>query len=143
MSLIAKPPPLQLFKLGKSQWTEPFWDAAANRRLVAPRCGSCGRFRMPPTPLCPHCHSQALEWPQLSGAGTIYSFTIVRRAILPEMEDSIPYVPAVIQFAEADGVRLVSNIVQSPIDNIRVGRPVTVAWQDAPDGVVLPVFRLA
>jgi uncharacterized OB-fold protein len=143
MSLIAKPPPLQLFRLGKSQWTQPFWDAAASRRLVAPRCGSCGRFRLPPTPFCPHCQSQTLEWPELSGTGIIYSFTIVRRAILPEMEDSIPYAPAVIELPDAGGVRLVSNIVQSPIDSIHVGKPVTVEWQDGPDGIVLPLFRLA
>src|SRR5258708_4637424 len=142
MSIIAKPPPLQLFKLGKSQWTEPFWNAAASRRLVASRCGSCGRFRMPPTPFCPHCQSQALEWPELSGKGIIYSFTIVRRAILPEMEASIPYVPAVVELPDADGVRLVSNIVHSAIDNIRVGLTVTVTWENAHDGIVLPVFRL-
>jgi len=27
-----------------------------------PRCAECGRFRLPPTPFCPHCQSTAVIW---------------------------------------------------------------------------------
>ena len=36
--------------LAVNHTTEPFWEAAKQRRLVAPQCADCGSFRMPPTP---------------------------------------------------------------------------------------------
>src|SRR6202042_2548452 len=36
-------------------WTQPFWDAAAEGRLVAPRCTTCGTFVLPPQPFCFTC----------------------------------------------------------------------------------------
>ena len=92
----AKRPPPELFKLSTNAWTQPFWDAAANHTLVAARCAHCGHFRMPPTPFCPRCQSQRIDWPVLSGRGEVYSYTVVERAILPGMEPHLPYVPAII-----------------------------------------------
>lgn len=143
MSAIAKSPAEELFSLTTDQWTKPWWDAARERRLVAAKCGSCGRFRMPPTPFCPHCLSQALDWPELSGRGTIFSYTIVTRAIVPEMEGCIPYVPALIDLEGAPGARLTSNVIDVPVADIRVGASVRVVFVERADGVVVPRFTLA
>lgn len=140
---ISKSPPEMFMDVVTDAWTAPFWQAAAAHRLVAPRCGSCRRFRMPPGPFCPHCRSQKLEWPELSGDGVIYSYTIVSVPITPEMAESVPYVPAVISLPDADGVRLISNVVDAPIEALRVGAPVRVHWHDTPNGVALPQFVLA
>jgi uncharacterized OB-fold protein len=143
MSAIAKSPADDLFSLSQDLWTKPYWDAARERRLTAPRCGHCGRFRMPPTPFCPHCRSQEIEWPTLSGRGTIFSFTIVARAIVPAMEGSIPYVPALIDLDDAPGARLTTAIVDVPVDDIRIDAPVSVVFVERSDGVVVPRFTLA
>jgi uncharacterized OB-fold protein len=140
--LIAQRPPTAGFVLSTNQWTQPFWDAAREHRLVAARCAECGRFRMPPTPFCPNCRSQAIQWTTLSGLGTVYSYTVVSRAMLAGMDECLPYVPAVISLPDAGGVRLVSNVVDAPIEEIRVGREVRVVWDDAPEGAVLPRFAL-
>lgn len=142
-ALIARRPLESLFELATDRWTEPFWQAARERRLTVARCASCGRFRMPPTPFCPHCLSQELEWPTLCGRGTIYSFTIVARAIFPEMEACIPYVPALVELPDADGVRLITNIVDVPVDHIAIGAEVEAVWDERRDGVVIPRFTLA
>ena len=63
-------------RISTSAVTEPFWRAAQQRKLVACRCVDCGRFRMPPTPFCPHCQSKHVEWPALAGNGTVYSFAV-------------------------------------------------------------------
>jgi uncharacterized OB-fold protein len=138
---LATAPPACLFTLETDQWTAPFWGAAAEHRLVAPRCGDCGTFRMPPTPFCPACHSQRLEWPVLSGKGTLYSYTVVDRAIIPEMEPSLPYVPAVVELSEAGHVRLISNVIDVALAELRVGLALRVAWVDRDDGIALPCFR--
>lgn len=139
---IAKAPPTGLFRLTTDQWTKPFWDAAREHRLVGAACADCGRFRMPPTPFCPHCRSQRIDWRELSGRGILYSYTIVARAIMPEMADSIPYVPALVDLPDAPGTRLITNVVGSPLDRLRIGAPLRVTWLDTDDGVTIPMFTL-
>lgn len=139
---LAKRPPDALFELVTDQWTEPFWEAAREHRLVVARCASCGTHRMPPTPFCPACRSTALDWTEVSGRGTLYSFTIVRKANLEAVMDALPYAPAVVDLDEPGGIRLISNVVETPLDRIRIGAPLEVVWYDRPDGVTLPYFRV-
>lgn len=139
---IAHPPPEGGFQLVTNRWTEPFWQAARARRLTAARCGECGHFRMPPTPFCPACLSQQIEWPTLSGRAVLYSYTIVPASRRPGMEGVLPYVPCVAELPDAGGVRLVSNVVGCALDRLRVGLALHVAWHERQDGVVLPHFRL-
>jgi uncharacterized OB-fold protein len=77
----------------------------------------------------------------LCGQGTVYSYTVVERAILPEMEAHLPYVPAVIEPEGGGGVRLVSNLVGMEIGSIHVGMAVQLLWHRTPDGVALPLFE--
>ena len=139
MTLARRPPP-ELFKLSTNSWTKPFWDAAAAHRLVAACCGACGTFRMPPTPFCPACRSQSIEWRELSGDGSVYSYTIVQREIFKGMENHLPYVPAVIELDGAPGTRLISNVVDADIENITVGMQVSVVWDDQPGSGAVPRF---
>ena len=137
---LAKRPPPELFKLSTNRWTKPFWDATTRHLLVAACCQACGTFRMPPTPFCPVCQSQAIDWPVLSGRGSVYSYTVVERAIFPGMETHLPYVPAVIALEGAPGVRLISNVVDVEVRDIVVGMAVSVVWDDDPNGVSVPRF---
>ena len=142
MTRIAKRPPEVLVRIVTDQWTDPFWSAAREQRLTCAQCGKCGRFRMPPTPFCANCRSQAINWPTLPGTGTLYSYTIVERAVLPGTEDSIPYVPAVIDLDGAVPARLISNIVDTPLDTIRIGAKVQVIFDRMADGAAVPRFRI-
>ena len=142
MNEIAKVPAEALFTLSTDQWTEPFWHAATERRLTAPQCAECGSFRMPPTPFCPGCLSQRINWPSLSGDGTVFSYTVVRKAITPEMECALPYVPALVDLDGAPGARLITTIIDVPVDDIHVGARVRVVWNARTDGVVVPCFTL-
>ena len=143
MSEVSVPPPAALFDLATDAWTAPFWAAARERLLTAPQCEACGTFRMPPTPFCPECLSQNIRWPTLPGTGTVFSYTVVRKAITPEMADSIPYVPALIDLDEAPGARLITTIVNSPLERLKIGARARVAWHERSDGIVLPCFALA
>ena len=137
MAIALRPPP-ELFKLSTNAWTQPFWDATARHTLVAPQCGHCGTWRMPPTPFCPSCQSQDIAWRTLSGRGVVYSYTIVERALVSGTQGHLPYVPAVIELEGAGGVRLISNVVDVDVASICVGMPVQVVWDDHPSGVALP-----
>jgi len=119
--------------------TEPFWVAAQQRRLVAPRCADCQTFRLPPTPFCPNCQSKEVNWVELSGRATVYSFAVVHG--FPGMPDLI-LVPAVLDLPDAPGARLVSNIVDVTPADVRIGMPLRVDFSPISDGWMLPVFRV-
>lgn len=138
---IAKPPPPGS-EITVNVWTAPFWAAAAQRRLVLPRCSRCRRHRMPPTPFCPYCRAQGIDWQPAPDDAALYSYTIVERAVIPGTEDSLPYVPAVVEFPSADGVRLISNVVGSALGALEVGAALRLAWLDLPGGGAVPVFEL-
>lgn len=135
-------PPTTHFHLEIDRWTEPFWKATAEHRLQIPRCGACGRFRMPPSAFCPACQSQAVDWVTVEGTGTVYSFTIITNPPFPEAAAHVPYVPALIELDGAPGVRLVSAVVGSPLERVAIGARVALSWQDLPDGVSVPRFTL-
>lgn len=122
-------------------WTEPFWNAAKEQRLVAAQCGDCGTFRMPPTPFCPHCQSQNTHWPQLPGTGTVYSFAICTRSPYPDVPD-FTYIPIIVELDGAPGIRLVSNLVNTTTAQAHIGLRLKVAWHDITEGWKVPVFEV-
>ena len=142
MTELAQAVPGHLVRIAVNPVTEPFWAAARDERLVAPRCGSCGQFRMPPTPFCPRCQSQSVDWIALSGAGTVFSYTVIRRSPFPNVDD-FTYVPVVVELADAPGARLISNLVGVDLEEVAVGMAVQVAFGEITDGWKVPLFRVA
>jgi uncharacterized OB-fold protein len=136
-------PPLSLTDPAADQRTQPFWDAAKDEQLVAPRCANCEAFRMPPTIFCPVCMSTDIEYIPLPGTGTVYSFTVVRTASIPAFEGHVPFIPAAIDADEAPGMRFVSNIVDSEPEDVCVGMKVRVAWHHVSDTLTLPFWAPA
>lgn len=120
--------------------SRPYWDALKQHRLTLKRCQDCGKHHFYPRALCPHCHSDAVEWVDARGTGTIYSFTIARRPAGPAFKADTPYVVAVVELDE--GARMMSNIVTDKVDAVRIGQRVSVQYDDVTYEVTLPKFRL-
>lgn len=120
--------------------TRPFWEAAREHRLLIQHCPDCGRYVYYPRAICPHCHSDRLEWREASGEGTIYSFTVSRRPAGPAFEDDVPYVVAIIELEE--GPRMMSNVKTDDVEKIRIGERVRVAFENVTDEIALPKFEL-
>jgi uncharacterized protein len=120
---------------------KPFWDAAAEGRLVLPRCEDCQAVIWYPRPFCPACASTRVTWFEASGRGTIYSFTVNRRgaADLPEYRGAGTYVLAYVELEE--GPRVMTNIVDCDPDSVRIGQQVEVVFHDTGQGTALPRFR--
>ena len=119
-------------------WTQPFWDAAASHQLTAPRCTNCGTFRLPPTRFCARCRHQEIEFVELPGTGTVFSFIVVRHPLNPDMARYVPYMPAVVDADGAPGVRFVSNVVDAEPSDVTIGLPVRVVWHQVSDTLTLP-----
>jgi len=110
--------------------TQPFWDAAAQGRFLVKRCLDCGKAHWYPRSLCPFCFSARTEWQPGSGRGTIYTFSIMRRA-------PVPYAVAYVTLEE--GPSMLTNIVDCDFDAIRIGQAVEVRFSPF-EGGALPVF---
>jgi uncharacterized protein len=121
-------------------YTEPFWQAAKEDRLVAPKCADCGTFRLPPTPFCPNCQSKNVDWTELSGQAEVFSFSVVHG--FPGIPD-ITLVAAVLDLPDAPGARLVSDIVGVDPASVAIGDRVEVFFSPIADGWKLPLFRPA
>src|ERR1700722_5786441 len=83
--------------------TQPFWDAALEDRLVAPRCTRCGTWILPPQPFCFTCQGQEFAWTDLPGTGTVYTYTVVRPPLAPALAEVVPYVSAVVELDGTQG----------------------------------------
>jgi uncharacterized OB-fold protein len=118
--------------------SRPFWEAAREHRLLLQRCRSCGTYQFYHRLLCKACWGE-VEPTDAQGTGVIYSFSVIHRAITPAWEQDLPYVVALVDLTE--GVRLMTHIVDSPPESIRIGMPVQVAFADLTEEITLPQFR--
>jgi uncharacterized protein len=111
--------------------TKPFWDAAAAGRLLLGKCRACGKVHYYPRTICPFCFSAETEFLAASGAGVVYSFSIMRRT-------TPPYAIAYVTLAE--GVTMMTNIVDCDLDAIRIGQAVRLVWKPSEGGPPVPMF---
>lgn len=118
-----------------------FWSHFAERRLMFQRCGSCGRHRHPPSPVCPYCQSTTTTWAEAPATGRLFSFTIVHHAAHDSVADSLPYTVALVEFPELDGVRFVSNIVDAGPEGLRIGMTLRLVWEACGSTGYLPRFE--
>ena len=114
--------------------TKPFWEAAAEGRLLLKRCRSCGEVHYYPRTLCPLCGSGETEWQPASGGGTIYSHSVMRRA-------EAPYAIAYVTLDE--GVTMMTNLVDCDLDAIRIGQRVRLVFKPTEGGPPVPTFTPA
>lgn len=122
-------------------WARPFWDATKDRHLRLQQCSDCRKFVFYPRIACPHCGSDTLVWRDVSGRGTIYSYTVVENNAPSAFIADMPYVVAVIRLDE--GVQMLSNIIDCDHARLRCDMPVVVAFEKLNERFVLPKFRPA
>jgi hypothetical protein len=119
--------------------TKQYWDAAQEGELQIQRCSSCGKHYFYPRPFCPHCWSEHVDWEQASGRATLYTWSVVYSNDLPPFPDKVPYAAAIVDLDE--GPRMMTRVVGCEFDELRVGMPLEVTFEQETDEVTLPVFR--
>jgi hypothetical protein len=114
--------------------TKAFWEGAAQGRLLIKKCLACQQVHYYPRAICPFCGSDRTEWQQASGRGSIYSWSVMRRA-------EVPYAIAYVTLEE--GVTMMTNIVDCDLDGIRIGQRVRVVFKPTEGGPPVPAFTPA
>ena len=113
---------------------QAFFDAAGQGKLLIKKCTACGEVHHYPRALCPFCGSDRTEWQPASGLGSIYSWSVMRRA-------EVPY--AIAYVALDEGVTMMTNIVDCDLDGIRIGQHVRVVFKPTEGGPPVPAFTPA
>lgn len=111
---------------------EPYFEAAAQGKLLVKKCADCGEIHHYPRGVCPYCFSAKVSWQEARGTGKIYSYSITRRA------GPIPYCIAYVTLDE--GIMLMTNIVDCDLDQVRIGQAVKVVFRKSVGGVSVPMF---
>jgi uncharacterized protein len=114
--------------------TKAFWDAAAEGKLMIGKCVQCGAAHFYPRPICPICFSEKTQLQAASGSGTIYTYSVMRRA-------PIPYAIAYVTLAE--GPTMMTNIVDCDLDKLRIGQAVRLVFKPSDGGPPVPMFTPA
>ncbi len=117
--------------------TGPYWEAAKQGKLIAQYDSVAEQYRWPPLPYLATGAGFNIEWRELSGRGTIYSYTIVHPPTHPAFE--APYVVALVEAEESPEVRFVANIKNVDLEKLKVGMPVKVQFETVED-MSLPYF---
>lgn len=112
--------------------TEAFWAASAEGRFLVRLCNACGKVHWYPRTMCPLCASMDTTWRTGSGRGTVYSFSIMRRA-------GDPFVIAYVRLEE--GPVMMTNIVDCDPDCVRIGGSVELVFKASESGFAVPCFK--
>jgi len=126
-----------------NELTKFYWDAVREHRLELLRCSGCGHYVHYPRRICDRCLSMDLAPGEVSGRGTLYSYSVIMHVSHPYFADKIPYVVGVIDLEEEPGVRIPTGIVDCAEDQLRCGMPMEVVFKEVTPTLTLPFFRPA
>jgi hypothetical protein len=121
--------------------SRPFWEALKRHELYIQKCGECGDRRYHPRAICPSCLSDKTEWVRCGGRGKIYTFTTTYQNPAPGFRESLPYVISYVELDE--GLKILTNIVDCKPEEVKIGMPVEVVFDDVTPEVTLAMFRPA
>ena len=120
--------------------SRPFWDGLVQHRIMVQYSPSLERYVFYPRTLAPGTLADDLEWREIDGSGTLYTYTVARRPTAPPWADAVPQLPAVVQWDA--GPKFSTELVEIDPDGIRIGmrvRPVFYDLQEA--GITLLRYR--
>lgn len=116
--------------------THGFWDLAREGTLGVRFCANCASVCHIARPRCTTCASWNTVWKGVSGEGTVYSWTVVRRQVHPSF--AVPYTLVLVELSELPAVRLVGRVSGAP--DLVIGQPMRVRFERVDDSVSLPVW---
>jgi hypothetical protein len=116
----------------------PFWDGAREGVLRLQHCGGCDALRYPISPVCPNCLCTEYSWDEVSGRGEVYTFGVFRHVYNEAWSDRAPYAVAIVRLAE--GPFMIADLVDVDVDDVHVGMPVGVQFDEVTPEVTIPRF---
>lgn len=147
--------PLAISALDKEN--AAYFSYCARGELRLQRCQACDLMRHPPGPACPWCAGDVFDWAQVSGRGTVYSYTEVRHAVQPAFREHVPYMALLVELDEQRGkpseheaLRIIGNLASpegrlaSPevVRSVGIGTRVRVVFASAGSEIAIPLWTI-
>lgn len=107
----------------------PYWDGLRAERLLLQRCRRCARFQWGPEWICHRCLNFDLEFAEVAPRGVIYSHERVWHPVHPALKEQGPYVIVLVELPQADGVRVVGNLLGDPAQQLVIGAEVSGVFE--------------
>ena len=111
--------------------TQPFWDGLREGRVRIQYSPSSDQWVFYPRSHAPLTLADDLEWRDITGEGTLYTYTIARRPTAPDFAGQEPQIIAVVELDE--GPRLTSTLVNVEETAIEVGMRVRPVFDHVAD----------
>lgn len=108
----------------------PYWDAAREHVLVAQRCGGCRGWQWGPEWICHRCHSFEMQWETPPLPGRLFAWTRARHPVHPSLLEHGPYIACIVELPDADGIRMVGNLLGDPEQPLAIGQLLTPVFED-------------
>ena len=121
--------------------TQPYWDALKEEIVKIQYCESCGTHIFYPRSHCPSCLSPKLDWREISGKGTLHTFTVTSQPTAPHFADEVPQLLAMVDLDV--GVRMTSTLKNVEPSEIKVGMSLKPYFDHMKEGITLLRFQPA
>ena len=116
-----------------------FTQLRDEQKIVGKKCPKCKKVLTPPRKVCPYCTVQTGEWVELSGEGTVDTFTIVHRATnIHPMKTPFAYAIIKLDGADTGFLHMLGEVdvkkikegmrVKAVFAEKRVGLPTDIAY---------------
>jgi uncharacterized OB-fold protein len=119
--------------------SEPFWDGLRHHVVRIQYSPSSGRFVFYPRLLAPLTLADDLEWREVSGRGSLYTFSTAWRPTAPPWSSEVPQMLGIVELDE--GPRLSAPLVSVSPASLSVGMRVTPVFMDLPQDITVLAYR--
>ena len=110
----------------------PFWEATKQKKLVIQYCKTAKKYQHFPRPVSIFTgRRRDIEWREVSGKGTVFSFTIAHRGP-PAFQGAEPY--AIASVTLDVGVNVIADVVNCTAEELKVGMKVKPYWHPLANG---------
>ncbi len=106
--------------------SQGFWDAANRGKLAIQYDPVSRSYQFWPRTISGRTGKRNLQWKEVSGLGTLYSYTITYVPV-PGFEAITPYPLGLVELDE--GVRIAANLINVRNEDVKIGMRVKVAFQ--------------
>ena len=119
-----------------------FWAGTKRHEFLLKKCHNCGIYVWFTDSMCNKCQSMEFDWVKSSGKGTVFTYNIAYRSFTEGFtEDDVPYINVLVDLE--DGFRMCSNLCDCKLEDVKIGMPVEMFFDDVTPEVTLPKFRPA
>lgn len=126
--------------------TTGFYEGTRLGQIRFPQCKDCNQFHWYPSTLCPFCHSPNIVWTPAKSQPRLFTWTQVRWDLAPAYLADFypkrgPYIVGLVEYAEIPNGRLPTNLIDCQPEDLRIGMPLEVVFQQINEKVFIPLFR--